>query len=568
MKKTLKKRSKRIDTKTRCKAEKKVREFNRKLRRDKKRNPGKFAKSKKDPGVPNDCPFKEAVLQECEAARKQKVLDKDKRREEAKKRRAAAKEVQSAKGLQGLVLDAQRKQAVHDSGLSLVQDLKQNKGVTDRSAKAYYKEFLKVVETADVILEVLDARDPLGTRCKEVESAVISNNKRLVLVLNKADLVPKTNLESWLKCLRGELPSVAFKSSTQNQGSRLGHSRTDIAKTTEQQMQTSKCVGASTLMALLANYCRNKDIKTSIRVGVVGLPNVGKSSLINSLKRSRACSVGSTPGVTKNMQEVQLDSKIKLLDSPGMVLASGNMTDAGVALRNAIKVETMDDPVKPVQAILARCPKSQMMLQYHIQDFEGDQEFLNLVARSLGKLKKGGLPNTDMAARAVINDWNSGRIKYFTHPPEAKASSFVNAQIVQEFAKEFSLNDLDKMDQDDLKDLPHVLNSDTMLIESSGIVNEADKNDGGMDVEEDDDDDEDEDEDLEENVGQLSNRITVEAKKKKADNKDVPRFKSEGLARMKKASKAREKKEKKDRRRRDKVATELSHNLESALASL
>ena len=60
---------------------------------------------------------------------------------------------------------------------------------------------------------------------------------------------------------------------------------------------TSKCVGADTLLALLGNYCRNRDIKTSIRVGVVGMPNVGKSSLINSLKRSKACNVGGTPGL-------------------------------------------------------------------------------------------------------------------------------------------------------------------------------------------------------------------------------------------------------------------------------
>merc|ERR1712152_25753 len=110
-------------------------------------------------------------------------------------------------------------------------------------------------------------------------------------------------------------------------------------KNTEASIHTSKCVGADTVMALLGNYCRNKDIKTSIRVGVVGMPNVGKSSLINSLKRSRACNVGATPGVTKSMQEVQLDKKVKLLDCPGMVLASGDMSNSSVALRNAIKVE-------------------------------------------------------------------------------------------------------------------------------------------------------------------------------------------------------------------------------------
>lgn len=61
----------------------------------------------------------------------------------------------------------------------------------------------------------------------------------------------------------------------------------------------SPCVGADLLMSMLANYCRNKGIKTSIRVGIVGIPNVGKSSIINSLIRGRACNVGCTPGVTR-----------------------------------------------------------------------------------------------------------------------------------------------------------------------------------------------------------------------------------------------------------------------------
>merc|ERR1712198_260844 len=212
-----------------------------------------------------------------------------------------------------------------------------DKGVTDRSAKAYYREFKKVIEAADVIMEVLDARDPLGSRCKEVEDAVVSaGGRRLVLVLNKADLVPRDNLLSWVKYLRSEYPTIAFKASTQNT-SRLGQANIDL-KNSEASIHTSKCVGADTMMALLGNYCRNKDVKTSIRDGVVGMPNVGKSSLINSLKRSRACQTGATPGVTKAMQEVQLDSKIKLLGSPGLVLASGNMSDASVALRNASKV--------------------------------------------------------------------------------------------------------------------------------------------------------------------------------------------------------------------------------------
>jgi nuclear GTP-binding protein len=62
---------------------------------------------------------------------------------------------------------------------------------------------------------------------------------------------------------------------------------------------SSKCIGADLVMKLLANYCRNKDIKTSISVGIVGFPNVGKSSVINSLKRKKSCQTGAIPGLTK-----------------------------------------------------------------------------------------------------------------------------------------------------------------------------------------------------------------------------------------------------------------------------
>ena len=129
----------------------------------------------------------------------------------------------------------------------------------DQSLKAYYREFRRVVEASDVVLEVLDARDPLGCRCPQVEEAVLvsGTNKKLILVLNKigklgfaslplpffslhitsylsllsnlypfsdvsilsplADLVPKEIVELWLKHLRNEFPAVAFKASTQTQ---------------------------------------------------------------------------------------------------------------------------------------------------------------------------------------------------------------------------------------------------------------------------------------------------------------------------------------------------------------
>ncbi|KAF1582725.1 UNVERIFIED_CONTAM: hypothetical protein FQV16_0016876, partial [Eudyptes robustus] len=148
-----------------------------------------------------------------------------------------------------------------------------------------------------------------------------------------------------------QLPTIAFKASTQEQQNRLGRLVSSNLHT-----DSSKCIGADLLMKLLKNYCRNKDIKTSIRVGIVGYPNVGKSSIINSLKRQRTCQTGGVPGVTKQFQEVELDKNIRLIDSPGVVLASRGQFDATeVALKNALRVDSLKDPISPIQGILRRC---------------------------------------------------------------------------------------------------------------------------------------------------------------------------------------------------------------------
>ena len=104
--------------------------------------------------------------------------------------------------------------------------------------------------------------------------------------------------------LRTQLPTIAFKASTQKQRSNFGRSSN---------VKSSSAYGADELTKLLSAFAKRKGIKTGITCAVVGFPNVGKSSVINSLTRERSCQVSATAGSTKTTQEVAIDKAVRLL---------------------------------------------------------------------------------------------------------------------------------------------------------------------------------------------------------------------------------------------------------------
>ncbi|KAK1929812.1 Guanine nucleotide-binding protein-like NSN1 [Phytophthora citrophthora] len=343
---------------------------------------------------------------------------------------------------------AQSSQQYEQNQIQQEQDQTQDELViNDASRRAYMKELRKVVDKADVVLEVLDARDPMGCRTLDMEDAIGNRHgKKLVLVLNKVDLVPPHVLQPWLKYLRGFYPTVAFKASTQNQSKHLSANFGKADKAAGEAVSGSKAVGTDALMQLLKNYCRSHGVKTAITVGVIGYPNVGKSSVINSLKRSKAASVSSTAGHTKVMQEVHIDSKIKLLDCPGIVFDHSD--SSALLLRNCINTESMADPVGAVQVLLTRCQPVQLAELYQLpvdtvsKCFQDAVQFLVLVAQTKGKLGKGGIPDRQAAARIVLQDWNRGKLPYFTPPPD-QSVQVLDTQLVTSFGQEFNVADED-----------------------------------------------------------------------------------------------------------------------------
>ncbi|XP_007667880.1 guanine nucleotide-binding protein-like 3-like protein [Ornithorhynchus anatinus] len=537
-------------------------------RKGRNKNPDAKQRGKKDPGVPQIFHFKEHAKKSAEMKKKRVEEMREKQRVAREKEKNKRRSLES---FQQDALKRQRQFEQKEMDLKNLEKLVQLEN--ENSRKAYYREFKKVVEAADVILEVLDARDPQGCRCPQVEQAVVQagTNKKLVLVLNKIDLVSKAIVEKWLKYLRNEFPTIAFKASTQQQNKNLQRSKVPVKQASAELLSSGACIGADCLMKVLGNYCRNQDIKTAITVGVVGFPNVGKSSLINSLKRARACSVGATPGVTKCLQEVHLDKHIKLLDCPGIVMTTST-SDAAMILRNCIKIEQLVDPVGPVEAILRRCNKEQIIQHYRISDFKTTTEFLALLARRLGKLKKGGTPDHEKAAKSVLTDWTSGKISYFTHPPETHTLPIhISAEIVTEMGKAF---DFEALEQGNLEALAVMPSGPSGIgMQTSGftsgieeVMEEEELSEEGSGEEE-----EAMDDDRDPELGD----ITVEIKSNRSEKAEVarvvprapnlqdiqaldPLLQGQGLL-------AASKKRKKLQKRADKIATKLSDTLVAAM---
>ncbi|KAF2555098.1 hypothetical protein F2Q68_00018165, partial [Brassica cretica] len=365
-----------------------------------------------------------------------------------------------------------KKRKLEDEDTKSGDDSTRLVNVRDNSERAFYKELVKVIELSDVILEVLDARDPLGTRCTDMERMVMQAgpNKHLVLLLNKIDLVPREAAEKWLKYLREEFPAVAFKCSTQEQRSNLGWKSSKASKPSDL-LQTSDCLGADTLIKLLKNYSRSHELKKSITVGIIGLPNVGKSSLINSLKRAHVVNVGATPGLTRSLQEVHLDKNVKLLDCPGVVMLKSSANDASIALRNCKRIEKLEDPVSPVKEILKLCSPQLLVTLYKIQSFEAVDDFLYKVATVRGKLKKGGLVDIEAAARIVLHDWNEGKIPFYTMPPKRDQGEHAESKIVTELAKEFNIDEVYSGESSFIGSLKTVSDFNPVEISSNGSLN-------------------------------------------------------------------------------------------------
>ncbi|KAI0478239.1 P-loop containing nucleoside triphosphate hydrolase protein [Xylaria cf. heliscus] len=519
-------KSKRTPVRLRHKIEKASASKQRKAKKEAKKNPQWKSKLKKDPGIPNLFPYKEKILHEIEEARRRKQEEQQRRREmaNAAKTGTAAGDDEDVDGeevdeegmdsafddsdmmdedgdddadasnpMAALLASARAAAEKYERELQSGDDMDEDDGdddddddadfTVDSSRKAHDKVFKQVVDQADVVLYVLDARDPEGTRSREIERMVMaaaSGGKRLMLVLNKIDLIPPNVLKDWLAHLRRSFPTLPLRASKSAPNSQTFNHRDLTVQST-----------SATLFKSLKSFAASKQLKRAVSVGVIGYPNVGKSSVINALLsglggRKAACPAGAEAGVTTSIRAVKIDSKLTLLDSPGIVFPSTTESDgpkrsaveehAHLILLNAIPPKQIDDPMPAVSLLLKKLSSSPELLQKLMDVYDlpplmttdGDvtTDFLVQVARKRGRLGRGGIPNLPAAAMTVVTDWRDGRIQGWTEPPKLPVSLDTNGsaakdgpktappamadqkEIVTEWAKEFKLEGLWGDDED------------------------------------------------------------------------------------------------------------------------
>uniref|UniRef100_A0A671WA72 Nucleolar GTP-binding protein 2 n=1 Tax=Sparus aurata TaxID=8175 RepID=A0A671WA72_SPAAU len=261
-------------------------------------------------------------------------------------------------------------------------------------SKRIWGELYKVIDSSDVIIQVLDARDPMGTRSKSIESYLKKEKswKHLIFVLNKCDLIPAWVTKRWVAVLSQEYPTLAFHASLTNS------------------------FGKGSLIQLLRQFGKLHTDKKQISVGFIGYPNVGKSSVINTLRSKKVCNVAPLAGETKVWQYITLMRRIFLIDCPGVVYPSED-SESDIVLKGVVQVEKIKNPEEHIGAVLERAKPEYIQKTYRIPTWNSAEDFLEKLAMRTGKLLKGGEPDLSTVSKMVLNDWQRGRIPFFVKPP-------------------------------------------------------------------------------------------------------------------------------------------------------
>ena len=241
----------------------------------------------------------------------------------------------------------------------------------------FWDSINKVISDADIILEVLDAKLINETRNSEIEDKVKRAGKPLIYVINKADAVQRSQI---IKNKQNLHPSI-FVSAKEKRG--INELRTLIMS--------------------------KSGSKKEVKVGVLGYPNTGKSSLINALGGGGKARTSSQSGFTKGHQDIRLSQRLKVIDTPGVIPYKEN-DSVKHALTSTVDYAHIKDPDMAVFELMRRFP-GKIEEYYDVYISDDLEETLEEIAIVKNKLRSGGNPDFDAVSRMILKDWQAGKIK-------------------------------------------------------------------------------------------------------------------------------------------------------------
>lgn len=256
------------------------------------------------------------------------------------------------------------------------------------------KECLPMV---DAVVEIRDSRIVLSSKNPEIEKLI--GNKKRIVVLNKSDCADETVTQKWCDYYRSKGIETVVTDSRSGKG--INKIAPAIEKVMSEKLESWKAKGMLT---------------KALKVMVVGIPNVGKSSFINRLAKGKKAKVEDRPGVTKGIQWVDVNSSLQLLDMPGMLWPKfeNQTVSEHLAFTGAVKDDIMDIELLAVR--LLECLKenySKMLCsRYNIEISEQDDgyEMLLKIGKKRGMLVSGGEVNTERAAITIIDEFRAAKI--------------------------------------------------------------------------------------------------------------------------------------------------------------
>ena len=265
------------------------------------------------------------------------------------------------------------------------------------------KQIMDDLKLIDVVIELLDARIPVSSRNPEIKS--ITNNKRKIILLNKCDLADQNVNQMWVNKLSKEAPTILTDAAT-------GKGIDKVTKKVEELMQEE----------LARQAARGRKNKT-IRVMILGIPNVGKSSFINRIAKKNTAEVGNRPGVTKQKQWIRIGKNQELLDTPGVLWPKFESEE--VALNLAYTGTIKDDLIERVEVayellkVLYKEYKDNLFEIYKLNDNDlNDIEnssnpmytLMQIIGQKRGALISGGNTDDEKVARIILDDFRNCKI--------------------------------------------------------------------------------------------------------------------------------------------------------------